>query len=451
MKQMRLVTKYVGAVLVVMAFTSLWAQQVIKVPRLKWQRDLQDTAVVRADTVELPLSLPGMLVEGRDTLSVNNGLEMFFAGLDSLRVGKDTILNVVHLGDSHIQAGYYSGQVMRLLQEAFGNAGRGWIAPYKLSRTNEPADYRITSVVRNWLVGRCTQREQRRKAPIGPGGLGIQVASPSINLDVSVTPKNGAGYSFSRAILYRGNWSMPMLPAGKNKAQVTYLPADTLCAEDVLADTFLISSPVDTLELQSSRRKPGTDRLMPAAAFRNVYFGLSLQNGNPGILYHSVGLNGAMYVNYTDSSYVAKLACLEPDLLILSMGTNESFGPRFQADEFASQVRAFLRLVKHQMPHTAILLTTPPECYRRVTVNKKRVYERNKNTEAAARTLVRVAREEQVACWDLFTATGGKNSCRKWYDHHLMGRDRIHFSQEGYQEHGTLLFRSLMNAYNHRK
>lgn len=59
-----------------------------------------------------------------------------------------------------------------------------------------------------------------------------------------------------------------------------------------------------------------------------------------------------------------------------------------------------------------------------------------------------IAREEGIACWDLFTATGGKNSCRKWYTQHLMSKDRIHFTQRGYEDQGVLLYRALMNAYN---
>ena len=160
-----------------------------------------------------------------------------------------------------------------------------------------------------------------------------------------------------------------------------------------------------------------------------MYYGFSLKNGKSGILYHAVGINGAMYVNYTDSAYIAQLALLKPDLLIVSMGTNETFGRRFRAEEFAMQVKAFLSLVKAQMPQAAILLTTPPECYKRVTVNKKRVFQRNTNTEQAAETLVRVAKEEGIACWDLFSATGGKNSCRKWLHDNLLRRDRIHFTQ----------------------
>lgn len=448
MKQLKQVIKQMLAALVAMTFTTLWAQQVIKIPRLVRMHTATDSSRVERDTIPLPLSLPGMLIEGRDTLSAKGNLEVFFSGLDSLRAGKDTVLNIVHLGDSHIQAGYYSGEMMHLLHAAFGNAGRGWIAPLKLSRSNEAPDYFIKSVIRSWNVGRITQRESRRRAPVGLGGVGIQSVSPSINFDVIITPKNGAGYEFNEAILYRGARSMPMLPAGENKQAVETFLSDTVLAEGVIADTFRITMPVDTLQLQSTRRKQGTDQLLPASTFRNVYYGFSLKNGKSGILYHAVGINGAMYVNYIDSAYIAQLALLKPDLLIVSMGTNETFGRRFRAEEFAMQVKAFLSLVKAQMPQAAILLTTPPECYKRVTVNKKRVFQRNTNTEKAAETLVRVAKEEGIACWDLFSATGGKNSCRKWLHDNLLRRDRIHFTQAGYEEQATLLFRALMNEYN---
>lgn len=130
------------------------------------------------------------------------------------------------------------------------------------------------------------------------------------------------------------------------------------------------------------------------------------------------------------------------------MGTNETFGRRFNSEEFGGQVRAFVSLVKKYMPDTAILLTTPPECYKRTYVNKKRTYVRNANTQLAAKTIMGVAREEGVACWDLFASTGGKSSCAKWQKEKLMGRDRIHFTKEGYREQGILLYRALMQSYN---
>ena len=79
-----------------------------------------------------------------------NMLRCIISLLDSIPCvrEKDTVITIVQLGDSRIQAGHYSGRMMRLLQQQFGNAGRGWIAPFKLSKTNEPDDYFISSVAK---------------------------------------------------------------------------------------------------------------------------------------------------------------------------------------------------------------------------------------------------------------------------------------------------------------
>lgn len=397
------------------------------------------------DTIPLPSRsyLIGKEIDSIQNVSV---LFPFWVGLDSLRSGKDTVLTIVHLGDSHIQAGHYTGKVMRLFQSQFGNAGRGWIAPFKLGRSNEPDDYFITSTVKEWISGRCVQ--SKKKCPIGLGGIGIQSISPSINMNVHIAPNNGAGYSFNQALFYRGDKAMPMLPTGPHKDSIQTSLGTHSILSGILVDTFRAVSQIDTLLLHSTRRKQGTDELLPASSFKNLYYGFSLTNGSSGILYHSVGVNGAMYVNYTDSNYVRQLALLNPSLLVVSLGTNETFGRRFNTNEFAGQIKAFVSLVKKYMPETAILLTTPPECYKRTYVNKKRTYVRNANTELAAKAILKVAKEENLSCWDLFSITGGKNSCTVWRKEKLLGRDRIHFTKEGYHEQGVLFYRALMTTFN---
>ena len=71
----------------------------------------------------------------------------FYQALDSLQNGTRQKVNVVHIGDSHIQADIFSGRMRSLLQDsdAFGNGGRGFVFPYPLARTNNPWNYKVTS------------------------------------------------------------------------------------------------------------------------------------------------------------------------------------------------------------------------------------------------------------------------------------------------------------------
>jgi lysophospholipase L1-like esterase len=381
-----------------------------------------------------------------DTLCIindlTNSLQPFMNALKELREGKDTVINIIHLGDSHIQAGYLSGQTMRMLQASFGNAGRGWIAPFRLAKANEPSDYFISSNIREWIAGRCVQ--SKPKCPWGIGGIGIQTNASKIDFNLVIAPNNGAGYSFNKVLLYRDRYAMPLAPSWHYPDSVaTLLWGEELC-ENIVVDTFLITNPLDTFRLKSV--DVNKDSIETNKTPGNRYYGFMLTNGSPGVLYHAIGVNGARYVDYTNRSYIRQLALLKPSLLIVSLGTNESYGRYFNKAQFSSQVDDFIRLVKEELPETALLITTPAESYKRTYKNKKRYYVRNDNISLVADAISAYTREQGLACWDLFSITGGYNSCKKWLESGLFGRDRIHFSQKGYGEQGVLLYKALVRS-----
>jgi lysophospholipase L1-like esterase len=363
----------------------------------------------------------------------SHSLDAFLRELEVLMSGQDTIVSVVHLGDSHVQAGFYTGQVMRLLQETFGNAGRGWISPLKLGKANEPKDYFITSNIKEWEVGRCIQKEP--VCPLGPGAMGIRTQSDQVGFSVRIAPDHGAGYAFKQLVLYRDRKAVPMLPATDSLSIDVCWGSETE-APDVVTDTFRVAEDVAEMQLLSASRKDLA--LSPNA---NCYYGFSLANGRPGILYHAIGQNGAMFVNYSNPAYVRQLALLKPSLLIVTLGTNEAFSVvQFKEEQFVLQMDSLIRLLRDHLPNTAILITTPAESFRRV---QKR-HERNPNIQKVAKAINDYAVKEGIACFDLYNATGGVNSCRSWEKANLLGRDRIHYTIEGYHEQGKLLYKALV-------
>ncbi len=70
--------------------------------------------------------------------SITNSTAMtaFFEKLKTLEEQKTGKINIVHIGDSHIQADLFSGRIRKNLQERFGNAGCGFSFPHRLARTN---------------------------------------------------------------------------------------------------------------------------------------------------------------------------------------------------------------------------------------------------------------------------------------------------------------------------
>lgn len=430
------------SILVCMGLYSPWLWGKAVPVRLHEEKKTLPADTFRAVAGALPLmpeepSLP-FYIDSLCMLTGDTGaLEPFYRELAALRQGKDTVISVVHLGDSHIQCGFFSGRVMRLFHRDFGNAGRGLIVPLKLTRTNEPDDYFIRSTITDWLKGRCIQAQP--KCPVGVGGIGIRTEARKINMDVIIAKNNGAGYGFNQAVLFRDREATPLIATGVPASGVkTVTGSHPVCA-DVVCDTVRFDRLTDTLLLRS--------HTLPAR-YNNLYYGLNLTNGAPGVLYHSIGVNGAMFVNYTDPAYVKQLALLKPSLLIVSMGTNETFGRRFNASEFKEQVSRLVGLLRTYLPNTVLVLTTPPECFQRKRVNKKLVYQRNPNTGTAARTIAELAREEGIPCWNLYRMTGGNGSSGKWLEAGLYGRDRIHFTKEAYGEQGKLLYRALVKGYN---
>src|SRR5882757_951751 len=62
-------------------------------------------------------------------------LSDFYEKLYKLRKGENYRVQIVQMGDSHIQADYLTRAVRRNFQIEFGNAGRGLIIPGRLART----------------------------------------------------------------------------------------------------------------------------------------------------------------------------------------------------------------------------------------------------------------------------------------------------------------------------
>ncbi|HEY5747095.1 MAG TPA: hypothetical protein VIU12_13510, partial [Chryseolinea sp.] len=81
-------------------------------------------------------------------------LDSFFESLVQLKTMGRGKVNIIHLGDSHIQADFITDVVRRHFQNDFGNAGRGLIVPGRVAGTNEPNNFRTGSTT-TWKAKRC--------------------------------------------------------------------------------------------------------------------------------------------------------------------------------------------------------------------------------------------------------------------------------------------------------
>lgn len=168
------------------------------------------------------------------------------------------------------------------------------------------------------------------------------------------------------------------------------------------------------------------------------------------ISYTDMGINGATSLTFTHAGRIAEIAALRPDLLVLSLGTNESHGRGYNSAVHYRQLDELVKLLRDSLPDVPMLLTTPPgsyESFRRR--RKRRTYSVNPRTALAAETIRRYAAEHGMAVWDLYKVAGGKAyACRNWTAASLMRPDHVHYLPEGYRLQGELFYEALIKAYN---
>ncbi len=169
--------------------------------------------------------------------------------------------------------------------------------------------------------------------------------------------------------------------------------------------------------------------------------GIILKNSLPGVLYHSVGINGAHFSDYNKSPlFFNQLKIIQPDLVIISLGTNEGANLKISEEEILASVEAMVQGIRNLDPQTCILITTPADDYYR----KKY---KNPYLETVQRSLVKSAVQQNVACWDMYSITGGYGSCAEWRRAGMIQRDGVHFNKQGYALQGELLYKALIDSY----
>jgi lysophospholipase L1-like esterase len=345
-----------------------------------------------------------------DTIINDSTLQRFFAKLQS---GKQTV-NIVHIGDSHIQGNMLTAEVRRLLQEKFGNAGRGLVFPYSLIRTNGSRDAVFSS--KSEAIRSVVRKAQNDFAP-GVAGYSIKLTDSLIRIDLkSSQPFDNV------AILCRPD-SVPAIG----------LLRDSIQQKNIL---FPINeTSIHKLSLPESSQSVNffTEKSV-------VVDGFVLRNNQPGVVYHSIGVNGAHFADYNRwPKFYRQLPMLQPDLIIVSLGTNEGVNRRVTKAEMKRQVETMLREIDKNSDAPVLLITAFDNYYRRKSFNK---YLRIVNT-----AIEETATENRIALIDAYAITGGYKSAAKWRSKGLVSRDAIHYTAKGYELQGKIIYQAIINSY----
>lgn len=441
--------------------------------------------------------------EGGDNIFANQALlNPVFEKLEKLEKDKKGKINIVHIGDSHVQADFFTNTIREALQSRFGNGGFGFTFPYSLIKTNGPRVVKYACNT-NW------QRQMNVSpiADVGVGLSGIALYTPTDDFVLQLYTTEGYEFNKVKVIYptkepqYRMSITAEPLQATasggytagaiglrthkiKNGESLSTIAkkygvtitqikkANNLKSDKIRAKQNLkipvkgqstsISSTKatksniekDSIDYVRLETKPycssySSDTLMdritilPAQKSPMYNFnGFVIENNRAGVIYHAIGVNGAKMSDYNKYPlFFEQLPILEPDLIILSFGTNESFGKMsdseylFQLNEFEDNIR---KLNKNAV---ILVMTPPPSMFRRQRAN---TYITNYS--------IALMGLSNTPVWDLYTRMGGASGiATKGQYACMIARDKVHYTIDGYKAQGELFVSDFIDAYTNYK
>jgi len=343
---------------------------------------------------------------------------------------KGGVTRAVHYGDSPTTADLITADARALLQRQFGDAGSGFVL-----------------IARPWAWY---------------GHRGVEMESSNWKIDVAGDPASALkdGLHGLGAASFRGStgavtrWILK--DTQHSRVEISYLAQPNGGSFSMEADGVVIGS-ADTDGEQapgyaSFNFPPGSKNFTLRVTSGSVrLYGADFRKAGPGVVYSSVGINGAnirlLSQRMNGPHWAAQLQHYQPDLVVVAFGTNESGFPDFVDGTWGHDLKAAVLRIRAAVPSASILLMSPMD-------RGERKKDGEIGTVEAMPRLVdiesKVAAETGVAFFNTFQAMGGEGTMGKWYngEPRLVGADFIHPMPLGAKIVGELLYNALQEGYN---
>lgn len=334
---------------------------------------------------------------------------------------------MLQIGDSHTANDSFSGRLRELLQNRFGDAGRGVLPPGVPYRYYRPARASVTQ--QGWTVVSSFHGD---RGPFGLTGLRQHADGPA-EMSLSAEPGDLAQAEIE-VLRQPGGGKLiangAVIPTNAASAQAAWLPVP--------------ASP--TLSLQTRG-----DGAVDVLAW-------SIARGTSGVIYANLGTIGAT-VGLMDAWDPALLhqdiAHLAPSLIILAFGTNEGFHDNVDLAAYAADFAARLHDLHTAAPDAALLVIGPPDGDRRRASQTAPApcgdasWSVPPKLDAIREAQRRVAAQQGAYFWDWKAAMGGDCSMIRWAASAppRAAPDHVHLFAPGYQATAEQLFRVIMDGY----
>jgi lysophospholipase L1-like esterase len=361
----------------------------------------------------------------------DKSLEAFFGALRRAEAKQDNgVVRIVHYGDSPTTADLITADIRQMLQTQFGDAGHGY---HLIAKPWAWYEHRGVSVdADGWTVEPANQSElQDGIFGLGgvtflgpPGAMARFKITAEEQIEVHAWRRPGGG----RLSVYSGGMRLGEIDTQAAQSQEAFA-------------TFSLPANAKQVELRVSS---GMVRL----------FGVEFGKSQPGIIYSSLGVNGAhvgmLATRFREDHWTRSLQHVKPDLVVLNYGTNESTSMEFVDSSYEKTLRTAIARVRKALPKSSLLIMSPMD-------RGQREMSGTIGTVPALRKVVaiqaKVAADTKVAFFNTFEAMGGEGTMGRWYlaEPRMVGADLIHPMPSGAKLVGNLFFKAVLDSYNRYK
>lgn len=384
-------------------------------------------------------------------------LARFHADLRELAAGKRTQpITILHIGDDHVAADRLTGELRKLFQSRFGDAGRGLVMPAGVYR-----GYRADGI-RFGLEG--SWRSEL----------------------VTTLPEGGFGLTGARTVATaKGDRMSIEVEGGFDTAEVVLAGGPALGRAEIAFDgqASEVSTRRKTAELvRVATQRPGKRIEISALQSRGIAVaGISIGRNKPGLRYVNLGLPGAdigALAGLDQAQAGEELRRMAPSLIVLGFGTAAGFDNDLDKTQYAATAQSLVRRIRSWAPDAAIVIIGPPDA---VTLPDYASSAARESGETACRALGpeelggyrdgiaaadprlarwhppinlagvreiwrRIAVSEGALYWDWHGLMGGDCSIHAWAyaDPPLAQRDHNLLTADGYRRSADALFQRLL-------
>ena len=339
-------------------------------------------------------------------------------------------VRVVQLGDSHTAADIETGAYRHVLQQRFGDGGRGFVA------LGRPWSTYLQEAVRGGMTREWAGERGKLSHGqfVGDGRYGLA------GFAIQTTRKNGRAWTDVSSPTSRIELAFLAQPRGGS------------------FDFFVDGARAGRVSTRGKTESSGFHAFDVPEGKHHVeavsvgdgevrLFGMALDRAAAGVVVDAAGINGARAVNtlnWNEAHEAEQLRHRNPDLVVLAYGTNES-GDDTTPQAYERQLVDVLGRVARAVPSASCLLLGPPDRAVRTSEGWTTLPKILEIVESQRK----VAEAAGCAFFDQLSAMGGPGTMAQWAEEQPpRGRkDHVHMTKEGYTQLGQTFGVELLRAY----